>query len=240
MTKKSISISAIETRVFQAEENLFDFLAHHLTKDLLENSTLAITSKIVSLAENRIVAKDQISKKDLVKKEADHYLTEGQHGVELTITQGLLIPSAGIDESNSHSGGYILFPKDPYDSAKNIYSFLQSAFSLQNFAVILTDSRSAPLRRGVNGIALAHWGFQATKSLVGEKDIFGKALKFTHVNVADALASMAVFAMGEGAEVTPLAVISGASLEYTKFSKSSELQIPPEEDLYYPLFKPWL
>lgn len=242
MLKKSkkISIEAVETRIFQQGENLTNFLLQHLSKDSLEDAILCITSKIVSLAENRVVDKHSTDKVSLVKKEADHFLAEGPHGVQLTITRGLLIPSAGIDESNSATGGFILYPENPYAQAAEIYAALKEHFKITNFGVILTDSRSTPLRQGVNGVALAHWGFAGTNSLVGEKDIFSKPLKFTHVNVADAIASMGVFCMGEGAEITPLAIVRGADVKFRMVSKKEEVQILPENDLYFPLLKPWL
>lgn len=240
MSNRTISSTAIRTRIFQFGEDLRAFLLEHLTKEQLEGNALALTTKLVSIAENRRTQRTSIDKRSLISKEADCYLTEGQYGVELTITKGLLIPSAGIDESNSQNDEYILYPQDPYASAKSLHGFLKNHFSLRNFALVLTDSHSAPLRRGVNGIALAHWGFRATKSLVGETDIFSKPLKFTHVNVADALASMAVFCMGEGSERTPLAIISGAEIDFTEHTDKAEVQIEPENDLYYPLLKPWM
>ncbi|RYG66695.1 cation:proton antiporter, partial [bacterium] len=78
-----------------------------------------------------------------------------------------------------------------------IGAFLRKEFSLKNLGVVLTDSHSSPLRLGVTGLSLAHWGIRGTQSLVGAPDIFGKELKFTSVNVVDSLATMAVFTMGE-------------------------------------------
>jgi dihydrofolate synthase / folylpolyglutamate synthase len=236
---KGVRAFSIQTPIFHAGDDLNSYLAQNL-KVSLEGKVLAITSKLVSLAENRLVAKSAISKKDLVKSEADHYLCEGGYGAELTIKHGFLFASAGIDESNSETDSYILLPKDPYKSAEQIYLFLKNKFALNNFGVILTDSHSMPFRRGVTGIALAHWGFKATKSLIGQKDLFDQELKFTHVDVADSLASMAVFTMGEAADASPLAIVEGAEVEFQKKSSSSEIQISPKDDLYAPLFKAFL
>ena len=183
--------------------------------------------------------KTELSPKRVFLK-ADHYLCEGGFGAELTIKHGILIPSAGIDESNSESGDYILFPERPFESAQAIHQFLKKTFGVKNLGVILTDSHSMPLRRGVTGISLAHWGFKATTSLVGQADIFKKPLKFTHVDVADSLAVMAVFVMGEADDCTPLAVISDAKVEFSESSLESEIRIEPENDLYYPLLAPYL
>lgn len=237
---KSLSVNAIKTDVFKVQGNILSFLEKQLAGQELENKVLAVTSKIVSLAENQIVSCKEISKSDLVKKEADHYLCEGGYGVELTVKHGLLIPSAGIDESNSENGDYILFPKKPYESAQKIGQFLRKKFQVKNFAVILTDSHTLPLRRGVTGISLAHWGLKATRSLVDQPDIYQRQLKFTHIDIVDALAAMAVFAMGEGNDCTPLALISGAKVDYTDQTNPDEIRIPPDLDLYYPLLKSFM
>lgn len=241
MTKaRSIEIQALKTGIFHAGDNLFSFLKTHLADQPLEGHIVAITSKIVSLSENRLVKKASISKREIVEKEADHYLCEGGFGVELTIKHGILIPSAGIDESNSETGDYVLFPENPFASAHAIWKFLKEEFSLVNLGVIMTDSHTMPLRRGVTGISLAHWGVRATNSLVGQPDLFQRPLKFTHVDVVDSLASMAVFAMGEADDCCPLALISGAKVEFTQTSSADEIKIDPKLDLYYPLIAPHL
>lgn len=232
----TLKATPIKTTIFHSGDDLIAFLTKSLRGEELEGKALAITSKIVSLAEERLVPKAEASKQDLVRKEADRYLGAGNHGVELTITRGLLIPSAGIDESNSETGAYILYPKDPYKSAERIWQALQTALGIKNFGIILTDSRSAPLRRGVTGVALSHWGFLGSKSRVGDQDLFHKALQYTHVNVADTLAAAAVLVMGEGSELCPLAIVESAQMEFSEKSSRDELIVAPENDLYAPIF----
>jgi F420-0:gamma-glutamyl ligase len=43
--------------------------------------------------------------------------------------------------------------------------------------------------------------------------------------------------MGEGAEARPLAVIENAEVQFSEEVTKEELQIPLEEDLYYPLLE---
>lgn len=231
-----ITISPIRTDIFRTGGDLLAFLKLHAAGALTEGSVLAVTSKIVSLAEERTLPKDSITKQELVRREADRYLGPGNHGVELTIKHGLLIPSAGIDESNSEGGAYILYPENPWASAARIRQYLRRELKLQNLGVILTDSHSTPLRLGVTGISLAHWGLKGTQSLVGAPDIFGKELKFTSVDVVDSLAAMAVFVMGEADNRCPLAVIQGAQVEFTEESSPREVVVEAENDLYAPLF----
>jgi len=88
------------------------------------------------------------------------------------------------------------------------------------------------------GYALAYWGFNPLRDYRGEKDIFGRVLKITQANVADALAAAAVAVMGEGRETTPLAVISDVDfLEFGDFNfiKNNPLKVKRNEDIYAPL-----
>ena len=235
--ENSVTVRAVQTKIFREGKDLQEFLRHHLKGQLTEGCVVAVTSKIISLAENRLTPKQGITRRELVEREAEVYLGEGGYGIELTIKHGLLIPSAGIDESNSETDQYILYPEHPYESVAEIGRFLRSEFKIKRLGVILTDSHTMPLRRGVTGISLAHWGIKATQSLIGAPDIFGRPLKFTAVDVVDSLAAMAVFVMGEADNRCPLAIVTNAKVEFTDSSDPNEISIDLEDDLYYPLLK---
>ncbi len=197
-----------------------------------------MTSKIVSLAESAIVPRQNVpSKAELVRAECDEWIANCRYGTALTIKHGILIPAAGIDESNAKDGCYILFPKDPYASARELYLHLKSHYGLKELGVIITDSHTHPLRRGVTGIGLSHYGFKATRNLVGKNDLFGRPLAMTHVNVLDAVSVAAVYVMGESNESSPLAVVEADGVEFTEKSDASEIRIPPQEDLYSSFYK---
>jgi len=234
--KSSLKITPIITTLFQQGENIEQFIINSLSDySIKEKSVLAVSSKLFSLAENRTVkTKD---KKQLIEQEADKDLGEGSYGYHLTIKEGLLLPSAGVDQSNSPTGDYLLFPKNPYLSLKKLWNFLTAQWSLKNFGLLMTDSHTTPLRRGVTGVALAHWGFKAVKDVRGKEDLYGRELKVTTINNVDALASGAVWLMGEGSERRPLALIENAELEWNQSSSSEEIRIPIEEDLYKNLLK---
>ncbi len=229
----------VATEIFRSGTDLVEFVARSIPRDLVrEGIVVAITSKIVSLAEGAIVPRAGIDKHELIRRESEVFLGETLFGVALTIKHGLLIPSAGIDESNSADGGYILFPNDPYASARRIQAALREKWGLERLGIVITDSHTQPLRKGVTGIALSHWGFKATRNLVGEKDLFGREIKMTHVNVVDALAGAAVYEMGEVSECRPLAVIYGSGAEFVETTSIEEIRISPEEDLYGHLLFP--
>jgi dihydrofolate synthase / folylpolyglutamate synthase len=207
-----------------------------------EGDIICITSKIVSLAEGRLEKRsdwesNSRTKKDLIHREADVYLADGPFGVSLTIKHGIMIPSAGIDESNSETGDFILYPVDPWASAKALWSGLRKHWGLQDLGVLITDSHTQPLRRGVIGVALSYWGFHGVKDLVGAEDIFGRELKFTKVHVADALAAASVLLMGEANERTPLVLIEDAHVAFSTTIDPREGVIPPEDDLYLSLYE---
>jgi len=200
---------------------------------------LAITSKVISLSEGQVVPKTAIEKTALVKQESDQYLGEVGYGCHLTVKHGLFIPSAGIDESNAEGDYYILFPKDPYLTAHTIRDSLAREWGLINFGVIITDSHTSPLRAGVTGITLAHSGFKGIENKVGTPDLFGRPLKMTRINAADALSTTAVYCMGESNECTPLAILRSTGIVFEREHKErkTECAIPPEEDLYFPLYR---
>lgn len=235
---QAMMISPIRTSIFHQGENLAEFIINSITPSpLKERSILAITSKIVSLSENRTVPLDSIDKKSLICREADYNLGEIGHGVHLTIKNALLLPSAGIDESNSENGDYILYPQDPSSSAEKLRVSLKEHFGLKELGIIITDSRTGPLRLGIVGVSVAFAGFHPVRNMIGQSDIFGRPLKMTKINIADSLAAAAVLIMGEADERSPLALISNASVEFTDRPDRSDLEVPLQEDMYLPLYQ---
>lgn len=238
MKNKPLVIQAVTTPLFHAGDSLSDFAIENVEPSLVaDGMILAMTSKIVSLSEGRLVDKTSISKVELIEREADHNLGEVGYGCFLTIKNGLFIPSAGIDESNSETDQYIIYPADPFLSAKKLWITLHERWNLDHLGILITDSHTTPLRRGVTGISLAHWGFRGLISLIGKPDLFGRKMKMTTVNVADALAAAVTLTMGEGSECRPLAVVSSPEVEFHEETDVAELQMPLQQDLYYPFFK---
>lgn len=220
--------------------SLTDFLAAYLPP-IPERSILAVTSKIIALCEGAYVKADKVAKPELVKRESSHYLdpSASKYGITLTIKRNLLIPAAGIDESNSN-GHFVLWPRNPQESANTIRTFLKDHFGLREVGVIVTDSTTAPLRYGTRGVGIAYSGFQPLHDYRGEADIFGLPMRVTQANHLDALAATAVLVMGEGNEQNPLALITNVPfLAFQDRNPSDEelkaLHIHLEDDLYAPL-----
>jgi putative folate metabolism gamma-glutamate ligase len=217
-----------------------DLIEQYISK-FEDNSILVITSKVVSICEGSLAKKTTQSKNDLAAEEADFYLppSQSKYDVTLTIKNNQLIPSAGIDESNS-DGHFIFWPKDPQQTANNCREFLAKKFNLTHVGVIFSDSKTTPLRWGTTGTSIAHSGFLAINDFIGKPDIFGRPLAMTKVNVVDALACAAVLQMGESNEQTPLAIIS--DIPFVQFQNRNptqeeieSLHIDLEDDIYAPL-----
>ncbi len=235
-----MQVTPIKTRIIKSpQDDLFAVITESVD-DFQEEDVLVVTSKVVSIHQGRCLpaANDEdISEKDrIVKQEAEKYIDRnvvpGGYAI-LTIKHNILIPSAGVDDSNGN-GYYILWPKEPQVAAKEIYDFIKEKFQVKNFGVIITDSHTTPYRLGVVGVALAHYGFQALKNYIGEEDLFGRKFKMEKVNIVDSLATAAVLVMGEGKEQTPLVKIS--QVDFVEFALVGDPpEIDPDYDIYSPL-----
>src|SRR3989344_3490879 len=188
-----MKVTPIKThKITDKDKDICKILDKHI-KDLKEKSVVAVTSKIVSICEGRIIKIESEEQKDeIAKKEADYYLPReyNQYGFMISVKRGIMVASGGVDESNGN-GFFVLWPKDPQESANKIREYLVQRFNLSRVGVIITDSKLTPLRWGVTGVAISHSGFKALKSYIGEPDVFGRKLRAEKTNVADSLATAA-------------------------------------------------
>ncbi len=226
-------IRPIRTRVFREGEGLFAFITKYLKK-LPEKSVVVITSKIVALAERRTaVIRDAKSKERLIRRESEFAMPSKY--AWLTIKDGMFMPAAGIDESNA-DGKLILLPKDSFKTARVLRETLRKKYGVKKLGVLITDSRTLPLRAGVVGVALGYAGFRGVRDYRDTPDIFGRKFKYSRTDVADSLATAAVLVMGEGSERQPLALIAKTPIEFCDKIRRTELSIDIEDDMYRPLF----
>lgn len=228
-----MQVRPVKTRIFRERENLADFIEEHIPR-LADGSVLVVTSKIVALAEGRTAAYGgEDAKEKLVRSESD-WAVRTKH-VWLTRKDGNVLAGAGIDESNG-DGRFILLPEDCYASAAKLRDELLKRWGVKNLGVILTDSRTIPLRKGIVGVSLGYAGLRGIRDYEGTPDIFGRLFHFSKVSVVDSLAAAAVLVMGEGSEQQPLAVIEGAPVDFKDAVDRGELAIDPEDDMYRPFF----
>jgi coenzyme F420-0:L-glutamate ligase len=215
-----------------------------------ENDIFVLAESAVATAEGRIVDLDQVKpskkakelsklyqndprKMELIIMESDEILG-GIPGVVVTITKGVLSPSAGIDNSNAPEGYVVLLPEDPKQSAMEIRKKLIAEYGY-NLAVIIGDSRTQPLRLGCVGVALGCAGIEPVEDVRGKKDLFGKPLLITRRATADNLVSAAQIIMGEADESTPAVLIRDAPVRF--IARSEEIPtISRNECLYFACF----
>ncbi|OGG24639.1 hypothetical protein A3A79_05685 [Candidatus Gottesmanbacteria bacterium RIFCSPLOWO2_01_FULL_43_11b] len=230
-----MTITPYSTSKVVPGNNIFEILDTSLPK-LKEKDIVVVTSKIVSICQGRVV-KNTVDKQELIRKEAQMYIEEpaiSRFHVTLTIKEGILIANSGIDESNS--GGYfILWPKEPFKEAQQIWQHVRKKYSIKNLGVIITDSRLVPLRWGTLGIVLSWCGFSPLKDYIGKPDIFGRKLRVTKQNIIDGLAAAAGVVMGEGNEQTPLAIIKNAPVHFLEKPSLPSVHIDLKDDMYAPL-----
>ncbi len=238
----AMRVTPIKTSLVTPKDDLWEFLRNHLDS-VPERSVLVVTSKIISLCEGNVVALEGVDKQQLIVSEAEQYLdpSESEFGVTLTIKNGILAVSSGIDESNGEDI-YMLLPKDSFVSAKRIWSFLREEYGVSEVGVVVSDSTTQPLRWGVVGRSLAYCGFIPRKDLRGTKDLVGRELVMTQMNIAEGLASAAVLEMGEGDSSTPLCLVEDITHivfvdEPPSAQEKSENRIPLSDDVYAPLLK---
>ncbi len=235
----AMEIIPVRTRkIHPPKDDIRDIFEHSFPK-LLERDIVVITSKIIAIAQGRCVPFDEVDEEaQLIHNEADAILsTMIYQGKPLTLTlkDHVLIPSAGIDRSNGNNY-FILWPHQPQKEARELCTFLKQQHQLKQLAVIITDSRPLPMRKGTLGISIGFYGLEPYRSYFGQSDVFGQPLQMTRANIVDALAAIAVMGMGEGAEQTPIVILRDPiGVEFTDRETYHKLFMPADEDIYRPL-----
>lgn len=235
---------AIKThKITEEDSDIFTIFDKYI-QNIEEGSVVAVASKIVSITEGSILRinnpADKKEKEKLVKENSGLYLpmSSSKYDISFTVTNNILSASAGIDESNGN-GFYILWPKDAQESANKIREYLSKKFNIRQLGVVITDSKTTPLRWGVTGISLAHSGFSALYDYIGKPDLFGRPFVYEKLNIADSIATAAVLEMGEGSEQTPIAMLSEIkNIEFQSRNPTIEeldsSKISIEDDLFAP------
>src|SRR5512141_1969058 len=137
-----MTIRAIKTGKITAGASSVTNILDTALRTFTDRSILVITSKIVSICEGRVVAESDARKKDLIEKEAEMIMPSktAAFDIVLTIKNNILIPTAGIDQSNGN-GYYILWPEDSQKTANEIRAYLKKRFRITYAGVMITDSK---------------------------------------------------------------------------------------------------
>jgi coenzyme F420-0:L-glutamate ligase / coenzyme F420-1:gamma-L-glutamate ligase len=176
--------------------------------DLRPTDVLAIAHKVVSKAEGRLVALDDVVPRDEARRLAAEHGKDprqievilGESAEILRADRGRLIcrtrhgfvcANAGVDASNAGAPGtLVLLPVDPDASARALRRAL-------GCAVLITDSFGRPWRVGQCEVAIGCAGLAAADDWRGRPDSDGRELAATVIAVADEAAAAADLARGK-------------------------------------------
>jgi coenzyme F420-0:L-glutamate ligase / coenzyme F420-1:gamma-L-glutamate ligase len=193
--------------------------------DLLDHDVLVVAQKIVSKAEGRILALNdvepspdairtaQIVRKDprlveVILRESTRVVRQAPDVLIVEHRLGFVMANAGVDQSNCKPGHVVLLPENPDRSASELAHAIHEATG-RRVAVIVNDSIGRPWRNGAAGHALGVAGMVPVIDLRGTKDLSERPLQVTEVAVADEIAAAASLLMGQAREGKPVVLVRG-------------------------------
>ncbi len=201
---------------------------------LRDGDVLVVTQKVVSKAEDRLVAvdpDDPLSHKPLVEHESVRILRRRGDLIISETKHGFVCANAGIDLSNIERGWAALLPVDPDRSARRLRDGIRGKAGV-TLAVIVSDTFGRAWRRGVTDVAIGCAGIAAVVDLRGTTDAMGRELQVTEIAVVDELTAAADLVMGKATNVAA-AVIRGVDPSwFREGSVRDEIVRSPAEDLF--------
>ena len=194
-----------------------------------EGDVVAVTSKIVSKAEGRLVPDDDpevtiaAETRRVVARRGDLVIAETAHG--------FVCANAGVDASNVDGHRLALLPSDPDASATRLRDAWASALGV-DVGVVITDTFGRAWREGVVNVAIGCAGLPALVDLRGSEDHHGRRLEATVVALADEVAAASGLVMTKAARV-PVAIVRGAVVpDGTPAGRAVDLIRAPDDDLF--------
>ena len=173
--------------------------------ELQDGDILAVTSKIVSKAEGRIV--QAADREDAITAETVRVVATRGGTRIVENAWGQIMAAAGVDASNTADGTVLLLPVDPDASARHLCVGLRELLGIR-VGVIVTDTFGRPWRDGQTDVALGAAGVRVLDDLRGTRDAAGHELQVTQPAVGDEIAAAADLVKGK-ANGTPVAVVRG-------------------------------
>jgi coenzyme F420-0:L-glutamate ligase/coenzyme F420-1:gamma-L-glutamate ligase len=176
---------------------------------LTDGDILAVTSKIVSKAEGRVV--QAADREQAITDETVRVVATRPHpgGVTRIVENrlGMVAAAAGVDASNTPSGTVLLLPLDPDDSARRLRAAIEERFAVR-VGVVITDTLGRAWREGQTDVAIGSSGVRLLDDLRGMTDSHGRRLDVTLPAVGDEIAAAADLVKGKSAQL-PVAVVRG-------------------------------
>jgi coenzyme F420-0:L-glutamate ligase / coenzyme F420-1:gamma-L-glutamate ligase len=194
-----------------------------------DGDVVAITQKIVSKAEGRLVP--GTDRAEWIGRETRRVVARRGDLVIAETSHGFVCANAGVDASNVEPGTLALLPEDPDGSADRLRRVLCERFGLSRLGVVITDTFGRPWRLGLVNVAIGCAGMPAVVDLRGGVDHGGRELEATIVALADEVAAATGLVMGKAARI-PAALARGVSLDAAPPGRGQDLIRAPEEDLF--------
>ena len=235
-----LSIWALEgLPEFVAGDDLADIIGTAISTGstsagLEDGDILAVTSKIVSKAEGRMIR--AADREDAITAETVRIVASRAHpgGVTRIVENklGLVLAAAGVDSSNTPDGHVLLLPEDPDASARALCAALRERFGL-NLGVVITDTLGRPWRQGQTDVAIGAAGIRVLDDLRGTNDANGRRLDVTVAATADEIAAAADMVKGKSGGL-PVAVVRGLGHIVTDLDApgARALVRPAAEDMF--------
>ena len=196
-----------------------------------DGDVVAVTQKIVSKAEGRVVPDGGDGRSVWVTRETRRVVARRGDLIIAETHHGFVCANAGVDTSNVEEGFVSLLPVDPDASAEALRTSLAQRLGLSHLGVVITDTFGRPWRNGLVNVAIGCAGLPAIIDLRGNADHHGRALEVTVVALADEVAAASGLVMGKSARV-PVALIRGVDLTAGAPGRAVDLIRAPDEDLF--------
>lgn len=254
-----MELFALKLPLIKQRDPLLDIIISELEeqgKSLKEGDIVVIAEKVVATSQGRVVNLSDVKKISQEAKDLSELYDMDERYVELIIREAsmilggmthvilakvndFLIANAGIDQSNAGPNKVVLLPNNLKKVVWEFRAILKKKYNLNDFGVIIADSRVQPLRKGTIGIAIATAEFEPIEDLIGHPDLFNRPMEITTRAVADDLASAAQFLLSEADQRTPVVVIRGSNVEFSENPLTTP-EMAPEECLYMNIFSKYL
>ena len=196
-----------------------------------DGDVVAVTQKIVSKAEGRVVPDGGEGRSVWVTRETRRVVARRGDLIIAETHHGFVCANAGVDASNVEEGFVSLLPVDPDASAEALRASLAQRLGLSRLGVVITDTFGRPWRNGLVNVAIGCAGLPAIIDLRGNADHHGRALEVTVVALADEVAAASGLVMGKSARV-PVALVRGVDLTAGAPGRAVDLIRAPDEDLF--------
>ncbi|GLB65893.1 coenzyme F420-0:L-glutamate ligase [Arthrobacter mangrovi] len=216
MSPRALSVFAVEgIGEITAGDDLAAIIEAAAGGYLEDGDILAVTSKIVSKAEGRLLP--AADREEAITAETVRVVATRAHedGATRIVENrlGIVSAAAGVDASNTPEGTVLLLPLDPDATARALRAELRRRCGV-NVGVVITDTLGRPWRNGQTDAAIGVAGLAPLADLRGSVDSAGRRLNATVTAVADEIASAADLVKGKTSGC-PVAVVRGLGVLVT-------------------------